>query len=93
MLAGQTRFGASLSKIDTVKLHVPVFPATSVELYVIVVTPLANVDPEAGPTILVTVRGPQLSEAIVGTVQETIDVHCPGLLFCTILAGHVILGA
>ena len=49
MLAGHEITGGSISFTVTLKLHVAVLPPASVALYVTVVVPTGNTEPDAGP--------------------------------------------
>ena len=65
--------GAVLSSTTTANEHVEILPAASVAVYVTVLDPRENTDPEA--IVLVNVTGPaQLSET-VGVVQLTVAWH------------------
>ena len=52
-----------MSTTVTVKEHVAVFPFTSVAVYVFVVTPVANTEPDALPEVRATDSIAQLSLA------------------------------
>jgi len=89
ILLEHERTGFSLSVTVTVKLHVTgPCPEGSVAEYEIVVTPLENEDPGAGPEVLVAAKEPQLSAA-VGSTQLTILEQIPGAVVTTILLGQV----
>ena len=61
MFAGQVMLGAMLSATVIVKEQFAVRPAASVTRWVTVVTPMGNVEPEAGPAVLVVKAPVQLS--------------------------------
>jgi hypothetical protein len=87
---GQVIFGASLSRTVTVNWHCDLLPEASLAVQVTVVTPLLNLDPEAGEQTTVGL-GVQLSEAI-GAGNVTAAEHRPGSVFSVTLAGQVITG-
>jgi hypothetical protein len=77
-----------MSLTVTVNEQLSSLPAASVATLLTVVTPLGNVDPDAG---VETIDRPgQLS--VAATVKLTAVLHWPGSVFCVIFAGQVILG-
>jgi len=74
--------------IVTVKTQLAKFPFVSRAVQVTLFVPRSNALPLAGTQVMVT---PQLS-FVVGTTQVTMVLHCPGAVFATIAAGHVITG-
>ena len=71
------------------KAHRLVLPLVSVAVQLTVVTPLANVAPEAG--VHATVGPLQLSVALAANV--TTASHRPAVVFVRILAGQLTTGA
>ena len=82
--AGAVMVGFCVSFTVTVKLAVLVFPAASVAVYVTVVVPNANTEPEA--CVVVKVTPAQLSVA-VGAVQVTVALQEPVVLPAVMFAG------
>jgi hypothetical protein len=88
MLAGQeVNTGNWLSLTVTVNVHVLTFPYTSVAVNTMLVTPMGKADPEGKPLVCTSEIPGQLSVA-TGATQLTVELHRPGVLFTTILAGH-----
>jgi hypothetical protein len=87
ILAGHDIAGASASTTVTVKEQVAELPLASVAVHVTDVVPKAYVLPDAGEHATVT---GQLSVAVAEYV--TTALHCPGSLFCVMLAGQVMTG-
>jgi hypothetical protein len=89
MFAGQEmNNGASASFTVIVNEQIAIFPAASVAVYVIFVTPIGKTDPFAGPAVCITVTPAQLSLA-VGVIQLTTALHDPGLFEVIIFNGQV----
>jgi hypothetical protein len=63
MLLGQVRLGACMSLTVTVNMQLDILPDASLTEQVTVVTPLANIEPEAGLQVTEPTPG-QLSVAI-----------------------------
>src|SRR6185369_17023384 len=84
--------GFSVSLTVTVKLHVALFPAASLAVYVTVRTPTGNTLPLAGPAVCVIVTPGQLSAA-VGAVQLTAAPQTPASLPFTIGVGQPLIVA
>ena len=90
MFAGHATVGACVSLMVTVNVHDPVFAEASVAVHVTVVTPIGNVDPDAGTHT--TVAPGQLSTA-AGVVKVATPEHWPAVFGCVMFAGHVTVGA
>jgi len=67
------------------------FPDPSVTVYVIVVTPFKKTLPGPEP-VLTGVKDLQLSDPVVGSVQETGFPQPPNAVVVTMLAGQEIVG-
>jgi hypothetical protein len=82
--SGAVMVGTVLSRTVTVKLAVVEFPAASCAVYVTVVVPKLNVEPDvtSGPNDVTL----QLSEA-VGAGQDTTALHAPSSLLTLMSAG------
>ena len=93
MFAGHAIDGGWVSFTVTVKLQLDLFGGVAASLteQVTVVTPFANVDPDAGTQVGVPTPG-QLS-LTVGAAKVTTEVHKFGSVDFTMVAGHVIDGA
>jgi hypothetical protein len=79
--------GTSLSFTVTVNEQSVIFPLASVAVYVMLVPPIGNADPEGNPAVCVTINPGQLSVA-TGNTHETFALHDPGELLTVILVGH-----
>lgn len=92
IFAGQVIVGNCVSVMVMVNEHVAVFVEKSLAWKRSVVVPIGNREPDASPAVCVTVGATlQLSDA--ATLKDTVAPHCPGVLLCVILVGHVMVGA
>jgi hypothetical protein len=82
--------GSWLSITVTVNEHTDVFPIASVAVYEILVTPIGNEDPLAGPAVCVMVTAPGQLSLAVGAGHVTVALHAPGVLLTTMLAGQLV---
>ena len=90
-LAGTVTAGAVVSCTVTVKLSVPVLPASSVAEQMTVVVPSAKVEPEAGSQVVVTEPSTaSLAEAVKVAVAPAAEVASLVMLPGTVTAGAVV---
>ena len=80
--------GSSVSVTTTSKLHVTLFPAASVAVYVTVVVPTGNTSPLL--CVLVKLVTPQLSDA-VGATHVVAAPHTPASFVMLISDGQAII--
>ena len=88
ILAGNVRVGAVVSLTVMVNDAVPVLPAASVALHVMVVVAIGNVEPEAGEHV--AGRGPSTSSVAVAVNVTTLPAEL--VASNVILAGTVRIG-
>ena len=85
----QIAVGPDISITVIVNIQTAVVPPDPVAVYVMVVTPIGNKEPEAGPPVCTTVIPEQLSKA-VGAVQITFEAHLSASLPTVISEGQLL---